>query len=120
MASQPAFVPPTINADLLDTQRRLGQIFNQLAAALAAERDFEKKTAINTELAEVNHRITVLGGLLFRQQTAAIAAAAGKVAEAQPEIEAAIARIETINAFLRATTAFLGVVDRLLDTAKKV
>lgn len=116
MASQ----PPTPNPDLLEAQRQLSDVFNQLAAQFAAETDFARKTALSRELAEVNHRITILGGLLFRQQTAQITANAAKVTQALPDIEAAIARIEAINAFIRAMASFLGVVDRLLDTAKKV
>lgn len=109
---------PERNPDLVAVQVALTTVFERLSAALAAEPDFARKLAINRELAEVNHRITMLGGLIFAARSARLAPLAAAVDAAGPEIDAAIARIERIADFIGAVSKFLGVVDALIDAAK--
>jgi hypothetical protein len=110
----------TENDDLNRVQAQLGDVLAQLRAKLAAATTAEQIRAIYGEIAEVNHRVTMVGQLIFHQQTAGISAAAKEVAAAKARVDVAIADIDNLNNALQAISGFLGVVDKVIDTAKLV
>jgi 4-hydroxy-3-methylbut-2-en-1-yl diphosphate synthase IspG/GcpE len=106
------------NPSLEQLQQTLGDVADRLRAAKAGTDDPETIKAINHELIEVNHRITMVGALLFHQQTAAITAAAQKVEAARAGVADAIRKLDKIKNFIKAIAGFLGLVDRVIDLAK--
>lgn len=106
------------NSSLEQVQDTLGDLVDALKAAKAQTEDSEKIKAINHELIEVNHRITMVGALLFHKQTAAITAAAKKVEAAKKEAEAEIKKIDKLKDFIKAIAGFLALVDKVIDLAK--
>jgi hypothetical protein len=106
------------NPDLVQLQKTLADTAAGLRAAKAGTDDPEAIKAINNELIEVNHRITMVGGLLFHQQTAAITAAANKVQAARTDVDAEISKLGKIKDFIKAMSGFLGLVDKAIDLAK--
>lgn len=106
------------NTSLAQVQETLAELADSLNAAKWQTDDPEKIRAINNELIEVNHRITMTGALLFHQQTAEIIAAAEQVENAKADVEAEIEKIDKLNDFIAAVSGFLGLVDRVVDLAK--
>lgn len=106
------------NADLVKVADALGDLTDGLRDAREKESDPDKIKAINNELIEANHRITMVGALLFHQRTAAITAAADKVASGTAAVEKAITDLENINKFIKAVSGFLALVDKAIDVAK--
>lgn len=108
------------NPDLVATQAQLGGVLEALRDSIATQTDADALHAISVEIVEVNHRLTVLGQLIFHAKTQAISDAAGKVAAETAKVTAAIAKIDQLNAFLGAISGFLGLVDKVIDLAKLV
>ena len=108
------------NSDLEKVADALGDLVDSLRAAREKENDPEKVKAINNELIEANHRITMVGAVLFHERTAAISAAAGKVESAKADVEAEIAKLDKLNKFIESVSGFLGLIDKVIDLAKAV
>jgi lipopolysaccharide export system protein LptA len=106
------------NPSLEQLQDTLGDVADSLKAAKQNTEDPETIKAINHELIEVNHRITMVGALIFHQQTAAVTAAAKKVEAAKKDVEAEIEKLEKLKNFVKAVSGFLGLVDKVIDLAK--
>ena len=109
-----------INPDLAELQATLAAHASSLVDRLGEAETFAEARAIQIELAEINHRITVVGNCLFAEQTKGISNAMGKVRDATAEIRRAIRRIDDIADFIRTVTSFLALVDKVIDTAKLV
>ena len=106
------------NSDLEKVADALGDLVDGLRAAREKESDPEKIKAINNELIEANHRITIVGAVIFHQRTAAITAAASKVESANGDVQREIAKLDNINKFLKTVSGFLGLIDKVVDLAK--
>ena len=107
------------NADLVELSRTLNDVANQLNLKKAATRDPAVFMALNNELIEVNHRIAMVGGLIFAARSKDITTAAKRVEESRTELAEAIERIDEINKLLETVSAFLGLVDTVIDLAKR-
>ena len=106
------------NPDLASLQRQLAGILDDLITAQETAETTDAVRTIAREIGEVNHRITLVGQLQFKQQTAKIKAAVEKVAAEKQTIDAAIAEIDRLNDFIKAISSFLGLVDKAIDVAK--
>jgi hypothetical protein len=108
------------NPDLVALHQSLGDIVDALVVKQEVATDPQTIVAIDREIGEVVFRITNVQRALFKQQTAKISAAVAKVGDARADLDAAIAEIEKLNKFLRTISAFLGLVDKVIDLIKLV
>jgi hypothetical protein len=108
------------NTDLAATRAELIKVMADLRAAIAACVSVDAVNALLIEIDEVNHRITLLGQLIFHAQTDEIAAAARDVAAGTAQVRQAIAQIDQLNRFITTISHFLGLVDQVIDLAKRV
>lgn len=106
------------NPDLLAVSATLNAIATSIHSRKDETEDPDLYKALNTELVEINHRITMIGGLIFRQRTKAITAAAERVGESREAVAAAIESIDKLNAFIKTVSGFLGLIDKVIDLAK--
>jgi hypothetical protein len=111
---------PAPNATLAQTHKELIGLIVDLNAALTTATTLEQVEAILNEITEVNHRISLIGRLLFKQNTEAMTKAAAKVSGAIGETRKAIKKLDDIKAFAKSIASFLGFVDKLIDLAKVV
>ena len=72
------------------------------------------------ELSEVNARVSMVGRQLFTQQTAQIKTRAEAVLAGIASTKAAIKQLDDVKSFIQTVSGFLGLVDKLLATAKLV
>ena len=107
------------NPDLVQLSQTLNDIARQLHDKKAATNDPSLYIALNNELIEVNHRITGFGGQIFAQRTDEITLAVSRVEESKDELARAIEEIDRFNDFIEAVTGFLGLVDTVIDLAKR-
>lgn len=110
----------SINPDLQELHGLLVSQVSALVGRLGEASTTEEVKGIQNEITELNHRVTVVGNLLFTQQTAKVANAMDKVREAKKTIQAATKKIEDHTKFLKTMTSFLGLVDKVIDTAKLI
>lgn len=106
------------NPDLVALQHDLSDVLDDLIEAQERAQTADAVRAIAREIAEVNHRITVAGQLLFKRQTEQITEAVLAIQEERATLDDAIADIEKVDAFIRTVSSFLGLVDKALDIAK--
>ena len=76
--------------------------------------------AILAEAQEVLHRINLTQNLLFVALKPALAAAVGKVKDADTKLKKDLQDIADTAKFIDKVTGFLGCVDKAIDIAKKV
>ena len=109
---------PDQNPDIQTMQAQAVALFNQLQLKLNATTSYDDAQNILREMQEVNHRITVAGTLLFKQQSAGLTAKVQAVTAASASAQAAIAAAASVKNIMDAVTGFLGLVDTALDFAK--
>lgn len=107
-----------MNKTLADLQDRLVRLHKQLREQLKSTDDAAQRQALVTEMIEVTHRVQIVGGLLFAQESEELEAKVADVAKATRKVKDAIAEIKKLKDFLDTITAFLGLVDEALDLAK--
>lgn len=91
-----------------------------LSDRLAVTTSADDAEAIVREMQEVNFRVMMSGSLLFKQTTAAIDTQLQSVIDASADLGKAIAQAEKIKDVIKATSRFLGLVDKVLDKIKLV
>ena len=106
------------NSDLAALHKQLIALVDTLAATESATTDVPTIVALLREITEVNHRLVLIGQLLFHEQTAKITAAVAAVDSGRTALDKAIAEIDKLNAFINAISKFLGLVDKVVDIAK--
>lgn len=106
------------NPDLDKLHGQLIDLVDELTQQQERAQTVEAVKAIGREISEVNHRVTLVGQLVFKAQTARITAAVKRVNDGKKALNKAIKEIEKLNAFLNAVTRFLALVDKVIDTAK--
>ncbi len=109
-----------MNEDLQALHAQLIAYVLTLARAQENATTVEAIVEIGHEIDEVSHRATLAGKLLFKQNTAALAAAVDAAQNATGDVDKAIADIAKLDRFLTTISEFLGLVDKALDTAKLV
>lgn len=108
------------NADLVAIQQALIALVLDLNASLSTAKTVDDVDLILLEISEVNHRVSLVGKLLFRQQTDEIVEAAGAVKDAIKQTKEAIAEAESFTEYANQMASFLGLVDKVIDLAKIV
>ena len=106
------------NSDLISVQRQLVGVAETLSRAQERADDANTVRAIGREIVEVNHRITMIGQVIFKSRTRKITAAARAVISARRSVDAAIKATDKLKNFVTAITRFLALVDKVIDTAK--
>jgi len=109
-----------INADLKELHGLLVSQMSALVDRLDEASTTDEVRKIQNEITELNHRVTVVGSLLFTEQTARIAKAMGKVRDAKTDVKATTKKIQDITKFLKSMSSFLTLVDKVIDTAKLI
>lgn len=106
------------NPDLVQLSQTLNDVANGIHDAAMRTDDPDTYESLNNELIEINHRITMVGAVIFAQRSQAIANAAQQVEDSKDEIEQAIESINDLNQFIQAASNFLALVDTAIDLAK--
>ena len=110
----------THNSDLQDLHDSLVQKVIAISKLIGQAADSDTVDVLSTELDEVNHRVTMVGNILFTAQTAAMTAAIAKLAPVNAQLTADLKALGSLKDFIRSVTAFLTLVDKVIDTAKLV
>ena len=110
----------SLNSDLEELHRSLIKRVAELSDAIGRAPDSDTVDALITEITEVNHRVTLVGNLLFTQQTKKISDQMKKVRDATEDVQQAIKKLEGITEVVKGVTAYLTLVDKVIDTAKLV
>jgi cell fate (sporulation/competence/biofilm development) regulator YmcA (YheA/YmcA/DUF963 family) len=108
------------NDDLKELHGLLVTQVTALVDRLDEAETVDEVKKIQDEITELNHRVTLVGNLLFTQKTAGITKAMDKVREGTADVKAATAKIQSLSDFLGSMSKFLGLVDKVIDTAKKL
>ena len=106
------------NADLAALQKQLSSLMDDLSRQQEEAQTIDAVKAIDREIVEVNHRLTIAGQLVFKASTEKITSAVGAVREAQQDVDDAIGQINKLNRFITTISKFLGLVDKAIDAAK--
>jgi len=109
---------PTQNDSMRELQSTLLRQFKKLHDSLDDVTDADRAQAIVREMQEVNHRIALTGSLLFAAQAKELDGKVAAVGKATRKVNAAIADLKNLQAFLDAMSEFLGLVDVAIDLAK--
>ena len=108
------------NAELVAIHQALIKLVFDLNESLGTARTVDEVDLILLEISEVNHRVSLVGKLLFRRQTDKIVEAAEAVKDAIKQTKAAIAEAENFKAYAEQLASFLGLVDKVIDMVKIV
>jgi|GEM_PF-942781 len=119
-AATTAATDPQANPDLQTLHDSLIALVAQLADAIGTAPDSDTVDAITTEISEVNHRVNLVGNLLFTQQSARITTKVKSVTDATSDVEKDISQISSATDVVKTMTGFLVLVDKAIDTAKLV
>jgi hypothetical protein len=109
---------PTQNPSMRALQSALVTKLQQLHDSLDDVTDAARADAILREMQEVNHRIALTGSLLFAAQAKELDDKVTEVEKAVKKVNKAIKKLENLTAFVKAFSAFLGLVDEAIDLAK--
>jgi hypothetical protein len=109
---------PSQNDAMRELQSTLVRQFKKLNDALEGETDADRADAILREMQEVSHRVALAGSLLFAGQAKELDEKVAEVAKGVRKVNAAIAEIKNLQAFLDTVSDFLVLVDDAIDLAK--
>jgi hypothetical protein len=109
---------PVPNASMRELQSTLMGVLNGLHESLDNVTDANVAQAIVREMQEVNHRLALVGGLLFAAQSKELDGKVAAVRNATTKVNATIAKFKNLAALLGAVSDFLGLVDQVIDLAK--
>lgn len=108
------------NADLAALHKQLIALVDTLSREQEDAETIEAVKAIGREISEVNHRVVMVGQVVFTDKTDKIMAAVQAVQDFQEDLDDAIDSIQQLNTFIKTITRFLGLVDKVVDVAKLV
>jgi len=108
------------NSDLVAVQKQLIGLIDDLSRQQEDATSAAAIKAIGREIVEVNHRVTMIGQLVFKERTQKIKVAVHAVIEGKKAVDDAIKSIQKLNAFVTTITKYLALVDKVIDTAKLV
>ncbi len=116
----PAAVSSGLNSETHQLHNALQTRLQSLSGLLGTTTDPNDAQALLSEMQEVNFRIMRTGSLLFKETTAAIDARIQDVVQASADLDASLKQLTKVNDVIRATSKFLGLVDKVLDKIKLV
>lgn len=91
-----------------------------LSKQLGEATNAEEAKAILDEMNEFNHRVTLVGGLLFKEQSIELDSKVDEVRRAKSRVDKAIKETEDLINTLTVVSDFLALVDEAIDLAKAV
>src|SRR5580765_2205486 len=100
-----------MNETMADLQDRLVRLHRSLRDQLAQTDDAALRQTLVNEMAEVTHRIQLVGGLLFSAGAATLDDKVKEISAATKKVNDAIAEIKQLQTFLDTFSDFLGLVD---------
>lgn len=106
------------NESIRRVQELLMKELKKLNDSLDDVTDFKQAQAIVREMQEVNHRIAIAGGVLFAAQAQELDEKVPALNKAAKKVEEALKDLKKLEQVLLAVSAFLGLVDEVLDLAK--
>ncbi len=109
---------PTQNDSMRELQSTLMRVLEKLHDSLDNITDADRAQAIVREMQEVNHRVALVGGLLFATEAKELDNKVAEVRKATTKVNGAIADFKNLQAALGAISDFLGLVDQAIDLAK--
>lgn len=108
----------TINSETKQLHDNLIAQHQALSDRLATVTSADDADAIVREMQEINFRVMMSGGLLFKQTTAQIDDNLQGVIAAGTDLKTAIAQADKVRDIIKATSKYLGLVDKVLDRIK--
>ena len=108
----------TINNETKQLHDNLIAQHQALSERLSTVTSADDADAIVREMQEINFRVMISGSLLFKQTTAQIDDTLQSVVAASADLKTAIAQADKIRDLIKATSKFLGLVDKVLDRIK--
>jgi hypothetical protein len=82
--------------------------------------DPDEAKKILDEMQELNHRVTLVGGLLFRRQSQDLDDKVEAIRRAKSKVDRAIRDIADLANMLQTISDFLALVDEAVDLAKTI
>jgi len=107
-----------MNASLRELQVLLADRVRLLSKQLDDASDPEEAKKILDEMQELNHRVTLVGGLLFKEQSQELDGKVEAVRRARGKVDAAIKNIADLADMLQTVSNFLALIDEAIDLAK--
>lgn len=109
-----------MNADLKKLQSTLSARVLLLSKRLGRTSDPAVAQAIVREIQEFNHRVTIVGQLLFSRETKKLATLVKRIDERKAAVDKAISKIDDLKNALDTIASFLALVDEAIDLAKAI
>lgn len=109
-----------MNPSLRELQIILANRVRLLSAQLDNTTTAEQAERILGEIQEFNHRATLVGSLLFREQSENLDNKVAAIRRAKSKVDEAIKNLEDMHHMLQVSSHFLALVDEMIDFAKMV
>ncbi len=113
-----AAIGNSMNTETRKLHQALVAQLQSLSDLLGTTTDPNDAQALLGEMQELNFRVMKSGSLLFKQTSAAIDARIDGVLQASDDLNASLKTLTRINDIIRASSKFLGIVDKVLDAIK--
>jgi hypothetical protein len=107
-----------LNPDLDELHDLLVARVNTLSDQLGQTSDIDLARSILTEMREFTHRVDVVQSLLFSAASNKVSKGVANIQTASAALDASLAAIGDVTAFVNACSGFLAVVDQVIDVAK--
>jgi|APIni6443716594_1056825.scaffolds.fasta_scaffold39900_2 hypothetical protein len=109
-----------MNLNLRELQLILLDRVRLLSKQLDNVTDPDKAKKILDEMQEFNHRVTLVGGMLFCQQSQELDNKIDAVRQEKSKVDRAIRDIDNLTNMLQIASNFLSLVDEVIDLAKMI
>ena len=107
-----------MNTSLRELQIVLADRVRLLSKQLDNVSNPDEAKKILDEMQEFNHRVTLVGSLLFRQQSQELDQKVEAVRQAKSKVDRAIKNSEDLANMLQVVSDFLALADEVIDLAK--
>jgi len=109
-----------MNESMRELQKLLAGRVQQLSKRLDEVTEAADAETILREMQEFNHRVTLAGQMLFREQSQELDELVEKVRKAKSKVDSAIREIEKLREAVATVSDFLALVDEAIDLAKSL
>jgi hypothetical protein len=107
-----------VNPELTKLQTSLFALNDDLRGKFNATTDIDLQQAIVTEMQEVMHRIDLVQGLIFADESKRLSSLVSKVDDANETLQQNLQDIDSITDLVKTVANFLTLVDKAIDFAK--
>jgi hypothetical protein len=109
-----------MNSNLRELQVILLDRVRLLSKQLDNVTDPDEAKKILDEMQEFNHRVTLVGGMLFCQQSQELDNKIDAVRQAKSKVDRAIRDIADLANMMQTVSNFIAIVDEAIDLAKMI